>query len=443
MRWTSLLSVVVMAGCLTALPDGFGAQAQIREQQPAEFPPASYKGKQYVDSQGCVFIRAGIDGAVTWVPRVSRDRKVVCGFQPTVIADAQPQPAAPAVDTAIVIEPDTTSAAPDTPVVTAKAPPPAPKSPSVAPRRAAPVIVRQTAPRRPAPVIVRPTMDAPVVATGPADTACPGASAMSQHYMRGSGVRCGAQAEPVIIARVAQPDGSVAAVRVPSGATVATNALPIATEVTATTRIVPKHVAINRINTRHTVVPKGYRQVWEDDRLNPYRAEQNLQGRGQMLLIWTQTVPRRLINQSTGKDVTASTPLIYPYTTIEQQRRELGEVQIVQRDGQIVKKIVRNPSTKVVKRKPVYSSRSKPAETASAVTGPARYVQIGRYDDAGQAQRAARSVAQMGMAARIGKHRRGGERYHTVQAGPFTTTQALQKAMRRLQSAGYQIAVTR
>jgi len=73
------------------------AQSISSVQAPAEFPPSTYTGRQYVDSQGCVFVRAGIDGNVTWVPRVSRSRKVICGFQPSLASKPAAAQATPPV----------------------------------------------------------------------------------------------------------------------------------------------------------------------------------------------------------------------------------------------------------------------------------------------------------------------------------------------------------
>jgi hypothetical protein len=50
---------------------------------PAELPPKDYAGQQYVDSKGCVFLRAGPKGDETWIPRVTREGVPLCGYPPS------------------------------------------------------------------------------------------------------------------------------------------------------------------------------------------------------------------------------------------------------------------------------------------------------------------------------------------------------------------------
>jgi hypothetical protein len=85
----------IAASMLVAL--AVPVSAQTTSLTPANLPPAGFTGAQYVDNKGCIFIRAGTSGATTWVPRVTRDRRPICGYKPSFSGSSAQAAAAPKV----------------------------------------------------------------------------------------------------------------------------------------------------------------------------------------------------------------------------------------------------------------------------------------------------------------------------------------------------------
>lgn len=120
---------------------------------PAAPPPEDYAGTEFVDSRGCVFVRATSNGAVIWLPRLDAQRRPLCGSPAAAgEAQAQTQPVpAPATDPVVAAEP-----VPVPPVAQVPAPDPAGSPPDEAPlaeadRPATDPSVPSTDPPAPAP----------------------------------------------------------------------------------------------------------------------------------------------------------------------------------------------------------------------------------------------------------------------------------------------------
>lgn len=277
----------------------------VMAQTPVNFPPSSFQGRQFVDNKGCAYIRVGVGPTVDWVPRVTRDRQQVCGLQPTFRTPTQTveAPKAPVPTPAPVITPKPTPA-PAAKTV-AKAAEPVAKPVAKAPVKqkvavAAPAkkrttnakpmetvatkIVRpskqtRTASAAPAATVLAPTTvmsGQPVSAARPVTaqpaapagaSVCPGRTGVSARYTNKEGVRCGPQsASPVTI------------------------------------------ISVGGANQPLPKPPAGYKQVWKDDRLNPYRGPRSAEGNAQSNQIWDTNTPRSLRPGAEAQQVAVVTP---------------------------------------------------------------------------------------------------------------------------------------
>ena len=408
-------------------------EAQTRYREPAEFPPASFTGSQFADSRGCVFVRAGIAGSTTWVPRVTSNRQNLCGAQPTFPNGASAQNTVPA------------QAAVPPGAVLITAPPAAATAQAGTPPRAVPVaptvqapMARTAAPRpqavapvnariAPKPPMLVASPGAPMrtiasITTPPKIRAVTPSQAVAATGGCAPGVRCAPQAQDPV------PRGTVTGGTVKGGGAqpqplVMNRRTQAALD--PQTRIVPRHVAAAQAQAASVgAIPKGYRPVWEDDRLNPRRAQGTIAGKAAMDLVWSQTVPRRLIDRTTGRDMTAANPnLQYPYTDLATQVR--ADVAV----GPVATVSTRATPQAVQARQP------------QQVSG--RFVQVGAFADQTNANAAVRRLQAAGLPVSIQRSSSKGRAVQVILAGPFGDPGALSQGLGAARAAGFRDAFAR
>jgi len=176
------LSVALGSGAL-----GIGARADTVAPVPAEAPPADFAAREFVDSAGCVFQRAGVSGTTVWVPRIGTDHNQVCGRQPSIAPPQQVVVAGAGKAAGQAADAAAGQAAPVAPAVEDAAAKPAAKASPKAARRLARGSNPGAGPQRLAGSLTVPA----------AATRCPHAGGSAERYYLTDGLRvtkCGPKA---------------------------------------------------------------------------------------------------------------------------------------------------------------------------------------------------------------------------------------------------------
>ncbi len=370
---------------------------------PAETPPGSYSKDVYVDSRGCVYVRASIGSAVNWVPRLSRDREtVVCGMTPSAAVASTtatpPAPPAPPPPAAVMAaRAPSASAMHDVP-----APQPASYAmpvPGAGQGAGSYVGTGTTAVTRTMEVTCPTDGSSARVRIG-GDTvavSCPPGMTRATSYVvthadgsRSRLVAHPAQAGTGLATGHAQPGGRVIIGGVPPGApnTAFGNGYGITTSAGPVDPVPNSaYTAVPAATGRPVQIPAGYRPAWEDDRLNPYRGPRTPYGDAQMgAVLDTSKVPMTAAETTAVRTATVRTVVV---------------------------------------------SKSQPDAAAPApkVAPGARYVQVGAFGVAGNATKALANLRGLGFGAATARTRSG---LTLVMAGPFASTADLKRALNTL-----------
>ena len=391
MFW-KVVSVAVFAA--VTMPYAAPAQSLAQIGGPAELPPNSFRGDQYVDSRGCVFLRAGNGGQLNWVPRVTRVRKVLCGYPPTL----GPKPVMEMVDETAPI------AAP--PVVVAEVTA-TPRPPVVVERRVGPPLETIASLPRTRRVV------APIAAPIVADAAP--VRAQNHQVAARTGVptgKVGCYTNAPVAERVNLRNGGTALVCTRGDGTVTGWRPPIypdGARVGASLSNPPVAVSAGRARATAPAapaaeyaaanpapaLPNGYRAAWKDDRLNPNRGRGTAAGQAAQDQIWTRDVPAQLVTDKAKKTARKS----------------------------------KNVS--------VSTSNSAPQGAASI------WVQVGTFGVKANATRAAQKLAAIGLPTAKSRITKDGKALEIVLAGPFGSAAEAKAALSMARNANFGDAILR
>jgi len=428
----------VLIGFLVVL-FGFGAGAQTLRtaKGPAEIPPPGYKASQYVDSRGCAFIRAGYGGSVRWVPRVQRNRRVVCGMRPTAVAGARParqitriaasRPAA--VGPLRRIKPRVISAQ-----IATTAGPRTPRQPGR--RRTAVANWNTFMFGTPVRVVARPVAAHPAVVSSPVRAVAaprpPRRVAVSQRH-GGKWI----DPAPIIARSRAIALGQRGASYHPSS-----TSTPLRIEVTRAAPI---------------ALPPGYKSILASEQNPAFRGRGTPAGQAAMDLIWTQTMPRRLIEVTTGQDVTTRYAQIrYPYTSVRvstssyvmangprvyrdrpRATAQTGQKSTLRRKRKVIDEAAPTNMKGFRKINDVSASDSSIGRKGPSAPPDQRFIQVATFGVPDNAVRTLSRFRAKGLPTASRALRRAGRSYKIVLLGPFSDRAGLNAGLKSARRAGF------
>jgi hypothetical protein len=169
-------------------------------------------------------------------------------------------------------------------------------------------------------------------------------------------------------------------------------------------------------------LPAGYKSVWTDGRLNPERGVRTAHGDATMALIWTETVPRRLVAE-TGQD-----------GTLSNVHRRL----IAQGSGTTTgtKSVPKSVTARVAKQKNVQVAAVTPkAKTQGVTTG--RFVQVAAFGVSSNAQTTAQKFARLGLPVVMREQVYKGRVLNVLYLGPFASNTDLRGGLSTAKSQGF------